>query len=604
MNIVYIISTIFLLITYMLLKKNNDKQNLLSGIIISIIMLFAYNIAVNVILYFIQAKLDLNILSVVNFIISFGILLKILKDKDIQKYYIDKVDLIIVIIILIVASAVAIYNYGFNIKIKHRTTDASSHYLASSDYWQYSTLTSKKNTDAFNYFGVTFLMPGSYINCGIMFKIFDSILDDVYFYKLFFLFDIFNWILSGLLMYVLLTMKSKKTKVKILALFFSFFYMFAYQLNSLVCGFSYLGLGLDFIIAILIVMKSDMKGLFKNILLFFLNFGLMFTYYYFAPVVFLTIFWQILQENKENGNKLFNLKNICNIIISLILPGIFGILYFVVMPKINKVSGINYINALLIDGSIYKNLITNLIPYLVLAEIFIIYNLKNKNKCIDFKFLILSLLFIIIALIGWKLNKISDYYYYKIYYFVFISLIISSFEVIKILVEQPKYKIATYILIAIYGIGLICSIILKNSLWIYDIYAANGAEMQLDYEVINKDEIEILKWYNNNLNDINNTNMKTLFIYNDDGNINGKCRWIYFITKNTYNFLDMIYDIGDINPIDELIQENKKYIVAFKNEYKMYDNYDNINEKITQYNLTILFQNDGGMVLQNPNVVE
>ena len=36
----------------------------------------------------------------------------------------------------------------------------------------------------------------------------------------------------------------------------------------------------------------------------------------------------------------------------------------------------------------------------------------------------------------------------------------------------------------------------------------------------------------------------------------------------------------------------------------MYDNYDNINEKITQYNLTILFQNDSGMVLQNPNVVE
>lgn len=602
MNIVYIISTIFLLITYMLLKKNNDKQNILSGIIISIIMLFAYNIAINVILYFMQVKLDLNILSIVNFVISFIILLKILKDKDIQKYYIDKVDLIIVIIILIVASAIAIYNYGFDIKIKHRTTDAASHYLASSDYWQYSTLTSQKNTDILGSFGLTFLMPGSYVNCGIIFKIFDNIVDNTDFYKLFFLFDIFNWVLSGLLMYVLLTMKNRKTKVKILALFFSFFYMFAYQLNSLVCGFSYLGLGLDFIIAIIIILKSDLKGIFKNILLFFLNFGLMFTYYYFAPVVFLTIFWQILQENKENGNKLFNVKNICNITISLILPGIFGILYFVIMPKIKNVSGINYVNALLIDGSIYKNLITNLIPYLVLSEIFIIYNLKNKD--IEFKFLILSLVFIIIALIGWKLNKISDYYYYKIYYFVFISLIISSFETIKILIEQPKYKIITYILIVIYSIGLICSIILKNSLWIYDIYASNGAELQLDYEVISKDEIELLKWYNNNLNDINNTNMNTLFIYNDDGSITGKCRWIYFITKNTYNFLDMICDTDGTNPIDELIQENKKYIVAFKNEYKMYDNYDNINEKITQYNLTILFQNDSGMVLQNPNVVE
>lgn len=194
MNIVYIISTIFLLITYMLLKKNNDKQNILSGIIISIIMLFAYNIAINVILYFMQVKLDLNILSIVNFVISFIILLKILKDKDIQKYYIDKVDLIIVIIILIVASAIAIYNYGFDIKIKHRTTDAASHYLASSDYWQYSTLTSQKNTDILGSFGLTFLMPGSYVNCGIIFKIFDNIVDNTDFYKLFFLFDIFNWV--------------------------------------------------------------------------------------------------------------------------------------------------------------------------------------------------------------------------------------------------------------------------------------------------------------------------------------------------------------------------------------------------------------------------
>ena len=122
-------------------------------------------------------------------------------------------------------------------------------------------------------------------------------------------------------MYVLLTMNNKKTKVKILALFFSFFYMFAYQLNSLVCGFSYLGLGLDFIIAIIIIMKSNIKGLIRNILLFFFNFGLMFTYYYFAPVVFLTIFWQILQENKENGNKLFNVKNICGFILSEVLSG-------------------------------------------------------------------------------------------------------------------------------------------------------------------------------------------------------------------------------------------------------------------------------------------
>lgn len=118
-------------------------------------------------------------------------------------------------------------------------------------------------------------MTGAYVNTGIFLKLFKGIIDETFFVKLYFIFDMFIWMLSGLLMYTALSTNFKNKKHQRLALVLTIFYMLAYQLNSLFAGFSYLGVGLDIIIGIIIIMKSEIKTNYKISSLFLLNLGIM-----------------------------------------------------------------------------------------------------------------------------------------------------------------------------------------------------------------------------------------------------------------------------------------------------------------------------------------
>ena len=76
----------------------------------------------------------------------------------------------------------------------------------------------------------------------------------------------------------------------------SIIYMISYPLSSIISGFAYLTLGLNFIIGILIVFKEKINEYYKMLLLFLLDFAIIFTYYYFAPIIYLAVFVQIIAE--------------------------------------------------------------------------------------------------------------------------------------------------------------------------------------------------------------------------------------------------------------------------------------------------------------------
>ena len=259
---------------------------------------------------------------------------KEIKTKTIQKYYINKLDIIAVIIILGLAITIVIMNYGTNIAVKHAVTDAATHYFASDDFYRYSTLFSRESSDTIKWLNTPYLMTGAYVNTGIFLKLFKGIIDETFLVKLYFIFDMFIWMLSGLLMYTALSTNFKNKKHQILALVLTIFYMLAYQLNSLFAGFSYLGVGLDIIIGIIIIMKSEIKTNYKISSLFLLNLGIMFSYYYFAPVLFLAQLWYILATNKKQNIKIFSKQNIFEILITLVIPGMIGVIYFIGYPPL------------------------------------------------------------------------------------------------------------------------------------------------------------------------------------------------------------------------------------------------------------------------------
>lgn len=601
MSIIYIFSLIILVVSYLLVYKREEKQNLVFSIIISGILLIGYNIVICTFMYFLYIKSTLLNLSICNIIISIIPIIFIIKTKKIQKYHVDIIDLHAIIILVVLTITIVICNYGIPIKIKHGITDATTHYFAADDFYRYSTLLPRENSDVINWIGITNLMTGAYINTGIFLKLFDGIISETYFCQLYFLFDILIWILSSLLMYTLLSMNNKKTKHKILAIVFTLFYIFAYQLNSLFAGFSYLGVGLDIIIGILIIMKSNIPKLYKRIGLFILNFGIMFSYYYFAPVIFLAILWQLIKDNKEKGKKLINLEILTDVLVTLFIPGLIGVIYFVALPLINSSTGlINYISAIGTEGFIYENLISNIIIYLLLAEIYLIYSFIKKKNEFSSKFLFLNTIFVLLIFAGLKFKIVSEYYFYKLYYMFFIILVASSFESIKIITQKnKKIEIFSYILIGIYAIGIFVAIVFRKDIGIYDIYKNNGEEINKNYELVSNDELEILDYYNKNINNPQETEPSTYFCLSLG--LNGRSRWMYGILKNANNFTDT--SVGDMTvSLDEFMEENKEYMVVFKTDYG--GDFNQIWGEIEKYNLKIVIQNDSGMILQKQNLAE
>ena len=600
MNIIYILTSLALIISYLLLNKSEKKENLIHSVIISVILFLTYNIFITQVMFFVHLKSTLLNLAIVNIAFYAVFITKEIKTKTIQKYYINKLDIIAVIIILGLAITIVIMNYGTNIAVKHAVTDAATHYFASDDFYRYSTLFSRESSDTIKWLNTPYLMTGAYVNTGIFLKLFKGIIDETFLVKLYFIFDMFIWMLSGLLMYTALSTNFKNKKHQILALVLTIFYMLAYQLNSLFAGFSYLGVGLDIIIGIIIIMKSEIKTNYKISSLFLLNLGIMFSYYYFAPVLFLAEFWYILATNKKQNIKIFSKQNIFEILITLVIPGMIGVIYFIGYPLMqanNK--AFDYVGAIATDGFIYEDLIMNIFPYLLLSEVYIIYiAFKKKNTFID-KLLYLTVIFTLLIYMLMKLEFVSSYYYYKIYYMLFLVLTVSSYEILKIFVDKGKnVTIIVSGVLIIYSFGIFSAMILDKNWFVFDIYLTNGEEIKDDYALIKDKEFYLFEYYNNNINTMQNDD--TLFC-KTKGNT-GRDRWVYSITKNGNNLTNALTN-DKITTVEKFMENSKyHYFVLLKNDYG--GEYDKVQDEVKRYNLKILIQNSAGMILEKQDLAE
>ncbi len=600
MNIIYILTSLALIISYLLLNKSEKKENLIHSVIISVILFLTYNIFITQVMFFVHLKSTLLNLAIVNIAFSAVFITKEIKTKTIQKYYINKLDIIAVIIILGLAITIVIMNYGTNIAVKHAVTDAATHYFASDDFYRYSTLFSRESSDTIKWLNTPYLMTGAYVNTGIFLKLFKGIIDETFLVKLYFIFDMFIWMLSGLLMYTALSTNFKNKKHQILALVLTIFYMLAYQLNSLFAGFSYLGVGLDIIIGIIIIMKSEIKTNYKISSLFLLNLGIMFSYYYFAPVLFLAQLWYILATNKKQNIKIFSKQNIFEILIALVIPGMIGVIYFIGYPLMqanNK--AFDYVGAIATDGFIYEDLIMNIFPYLLLSEVYIIYiAFKKKNTFID-KLLYLTVIFTLLIYMLMRLEFVSSYYYYKIYYMLFLVLTVSSYEILKIFVDKGKnVTIIVSGVLIIYSFGIFSAMILDKNWFVFDIYLTNGEEIKDDYALIKDKEFYLFEYYNNNINTMQNDD--TLFC-KTKGNT-GRDRWVYSITKNGNNLTNALTN-DKITTVEKFMGNSKyHYFVLLKNDYG--GEYDKVQDEVKRYNLKILIQNSAGMILEKQDLAE
>ncbi len=592
MSIVYLLLETLYTIMFLLMKKTKKKENILTWISLSIIILMCFNIFITFIFNILNIKISLTALSLISIVRTILVVIILYKTKEIQKYYIRIRDIIVAILLLAIICVVAYIQFSFPFNIYYEVTDASNHYSAAINFYNSSELlTTQNSSDIFGVNQFQTFMTGSYVNLGILFKTLGCFLTSTKdFVNVSIIFELFILYLSGILIYSLLNNKEHKTKEYIVVVVFTILYMLGYPLNSEISGFSYLSLGLNIIITIMIFMRYLLKEEINNtigiIILFLLNLGLFFTYYFFAPVVYISILTILIISIKKRQEKIISIKNLITFIYILILPFLCGIYYFYIkeLLKGSMGPGFNAINA---EGYIYSNLISNFILFIPPLIAYFYYEIKNKNINFLNTLIFFELLFAMILGIGLKYKYVSSYYFYKSYYLLWMLIIISSYSGTIILINKNTIPLKIVCIFA-YAIMLLCCYKYDNLKKLFDIYYTNYSIIQKkDNTGIDHKYFEIIDYYKNNLSD------KKDNIYIIASDIIGKNRWLYQLYDNPYFFVNfMIIGKDEQNTIESWIngEIEQKYIIYDKKELN-YEPFEN--EKYT-----ILYNNEEGAILE------
>lgn len=245
MGIFYILTVIGLLLTFVLLKKSNEKLNLISWCIISVIAYLAFNIMICMIFGSLNITTNLLFLSIIDLIVVAVFGFKIYKDKEIQNFEIRKRDFLTVAIAVIIVCYMAVTQYTPLAKtVANASVDACMHYSAATHFSDNMIILSKiDNQTGYNF---KTMQTGAYINTGILMNAVKSIIPDFKDFVTFKIFDMGIMLLNILAIYILFSDKLKTKLNYVIGIVFLTLYAFAFPYTSVLYGFSYLSVVIAF----------------------------------------------------------------------------------------------------------------------------------------------------------------------------------------------------------------------------------------------------------------------------------------------------------------------------------------------------------------------
>ncbi len=613
MGIVYIFSSIILMVSFILIKKSSKKLNILSFIAITIGLMFCYNTLVCYILTFFTIPITLLGLSIINFIISLILLFFVIRKKQIQSYEIRKIDLLYISLLGIAVLIVAYLNFGFPFNIKYETGDPSVHYLTSEMFEEEESLLVTQNDDVYG--GFSTRKTVSYVNSGLLMKCFDGIIDSFYNYYIFIIFGIFVLFITAWAMFTTISSFAVDKKTRFLAFVVSLIYTMGYPLNSFLFGFEYLSMGILFICLIFDMVyyfkNKELKTIYIVLMFLLLNFGLFSAYYMFVPFVYSALWIYFCMHSYEKDKSIFTKKNILLLVSTLLVPFFLGFIYHIapqiygviINSTLNPETMFNFSSHLIDSGlSVYGYIYVNLYSNLLLLLPIPIYLIIKKWK--ENKFAIMNMIFCIafieLLLFGFLFDKVSIYYLSKNYFALWFILFYLNY---KGLVEiYKKNKKLPFAFVSFYTILIILNLLFVDTTLenrelnenerpttVVEVFGANKTIIKNKVTDLYDGELEILKYFTDNINYDNKVEVigdmeqgywaytLTRYVNNKDGKLTGKGQ--YGLT------LKMVNTINDIDKADYIIYFNRT------NLYKA------LKERI--HNLgSIIYENEYGGIVE------
>lgn len=593
MEYIYIIISLILFVAVILMKKTDKKQNLIFWIVITLVESICYNVFASYIITMINFKSTLFALTLFNFLVYIFVLAKIYKDKEIQKYYIKIKDVIAVFILLMIVIFIGYKHYGYPINIKYETTDPAVHYNFANEYLK------EQQTPAGE---LKTTMPGAYTNTGILFTIFENHMQTIELYQIYILFDLIILFLIGAMFYIGIANRENRIDKSIVSIIVSILFVCGYPLNSMVFGYAYLSVGILILVAIIsmtqYIKNKELNRITFLTYMFLLVYGIFFTYYFFVPIMYVSLglymlFDMIKNRKQSNIFSIFTKENIINVIVVLIIPTILGFCYFV-LPGIlfPEETGAMMIDA---EGYCYRDLYSNFIFFVPFVLYYCINKIKNKeNSFLNINFIITMIFTIILLYMGLK-GKASSYYYYKTYFLLSIIIMSITVKVCHELMDN-KFKILVYSFITMYiaiiagSIFNIDNIIAERNYLINpvqkmnlyaDIYSFNYTKINSEVTILTNKQLDAIKFIKERGATKENTKIYGGIL---------QMLWINNVAKLTES--DSILTLQ--TPVEFNIEEwlkdnNKRY-------YLCLDINDNIDKEIDLYN--VIYEDIGVTILE------
>lgn len=627
MGIIYCISVLVLFCSYLFIRRTEEKINILKQIALNFVLLFCYNVFICYVLTFFNIPITLLNLVFINLFFSIIIILYLIKSKKVQKFKIEKIDILYIIFIGIAVIIMAYINFGFPFEIKYQTGDPSVHYIASEKFAEEDALLARAEKVDTVYGKFDVRKTASYVNSGLIMKCFQGVIDSFYNYNIFICFGIFVLFLTGWLFYSILASFTKNKTTRFLAFVFSLLYTLGYPLNSFLFGFEYFSMGILIVEAIVCSINIYYKehiSFKQNILVFFLlNFGLFTAYYMFVPYIYSGLWIYFCYNEYKKRKKLFTVKLFIMLLVTLLIPFILGYIYhiepnmFSTLTQIfwNKDSSMqsshittvdeligyasNLVNSgLSANGYMYINLFSNMILLLPLTFVAVYKKWKEDKGTILIT--LLNVLFIMLLIIGIKIGKVSFYYLGKNYYPLCFFLSYLSFKGLLALYENHKY--ISYSCIGIYVIVIILNVIFskgtvadrvpnvhENILQVADVYNVNKSILN-EPKDLQTGELEIIKYVKDNIPED-----KTIEVAGDME----QGFWTYAILRRVNK---------DENNTGQFLLENKMenvYKRACKVNYLIYFNrgwFYKLYKEVLEINTEKVFENESGGILKYKNM--
>ena len=309
-------------LTYTLIliyPKSDEKLNIFKQVFLSFCVFICLIALPCFLLKTIGITLSLNVLSVINVVISIFLYVKIKKIGCIQHFYLDITDLINVLILTVLFIVLFIHLFSVELRLCYLNSDIASHL-------NFANSLVDGNNDNVGIMYLTALINATLINIA------KPILEPVYYYKAFIIGDAFiNWF--GLMMfYVLLTHFVRRKSVKRFHAVFSVLFFLGFPIYSyMIGGFVYWSLGVTFICFLIYILDiySQNQELRKEIEIFVIltlaAIGM--SYVLFVPCVFVAsfVFFVNIFMKEE---KLFTRDSIFLLLKMYIIPSLF----FIVTP--------------------------------------------------------------------------------------------------------------------------------------------------------------------------------------------------------------------------------------------------------------------------------